>query len=118
MSDKLTPLIVRNGQPHQARVQSIISSATINTDGGFVFIGGGSATTVTLPDPTKDGITYEFIAMTAQAHIVTNASGSGFNGAGAGSDVGTFGGAIADRLRVASYNGVWYVSNNVNVTFD
>lgn len=116
MSDKLTPLIVRNGQPHQSRVQAITSSATVDTDGGFVFIGGGSATTITLPDPTKDGIVYEFVAITAQAHVVDNSAGSGFNGAGAGSDIGTFGGAVADRLRVVSYNGAWYVSNNVNVT--
>lgn len=116
MGAKLTPFIVRNGEPHQNRVQAITSSSSVDVNGGFVFIGGGSATTITLPDPTKDGIVYEFIATTAQAHIVTNASGSGFNGAGAGSDVGTFGGAIADRLRIVSYNGAWYVSNNVNVT--
>lgn len=116
MSDKLTPLIVRNGQPHQGRVQPVLASATIDERGGTVFIGGGSATTVTLPDPVMDGIEYEFVTITAQAHVIDNSAGSGFNGAGAGSDIATFTAAIANNLRVKSYNGAWYVTNNVNAT--
>jgi L-aminopeptidase/D-esterase-like protein len=54
-------------------------------------------------------------AATANAHTVTIANG--LSGAGAGADVGTFGGAVADRVSLIAYNGAWYPVVNVNVTF-
>ena len=119
MSDTLTPLISKNKAAHQVPTETIAASAIVTIlHGGFVFIGGGSATTVTLPDPDSsfDGLVLEFITTTAQAHVITNAAGSGFNGAGAGSDVATFTAAIGNSLRVVSGGGVWRVANNVNAT--
>jgi hypothetical protein len=75
--------------------------------------------TCTLADPvatTDDGKEILIIASTAQAHVVSNAAGSGFNGAGAGADVGTFAAAIANLLRVVAYQGKWYVTQNTGVT--
>jgi hypothetical protein len=74
---------------------------------------------MTLVDPTAtthDGLTLTFIATTAQAHALDNSAGSGFNGVGAGADVGTFGGAVGDMIQLMAYQGVWYVTINTNVT--
>ena len=76
---------------------------------------------MTLADPTAgthDGVRLTFIADTAQAHTLSNAAGSGFNGGGASMDIGTFGGAIGDGIMVEAYNGKWYVvpGGNTNVT--
>lgn len=76
---------------------------------------------MTIADPTAtthDGLTLTFIADTANAHTLSNAAGSGFNGGGAASDVGTFGGAIGDGITITAYQGVWYVmpGSNTNVT--
>lgn len=73
----------------------------------------------TLVDPTAtthDGVELTFIATTANAHTLSNAAGSGFNGGGAASDVGTFGGAIGDFIKVVAYQGKWYVTAKTNVT--
>ncbi len=54
---------------------------------------------------------------TAQAHTLTVSGG--LRGAGAGADVGTFGGAIGDGVLLYAYNGAWYPvpGTNTNVTF-
>jgi hypothetical protein len=83
-----------------------------------VHITKATAAALTLADPiniTDDGKEMLIISDTAAAHTVSNAAGSGFNGGGAGSDVGTFAVAIGNRLRVVAYGGKWYVSQNVNV---
>ena len=56
------------------------------------------------------------ISVTAQTHTLTYAAG--FNGAGAGADVGTYGGAIADGIVLTAIDGVWFVEpgGNTNVT--
>lgn len=74
---------------------------------------------LTLADPTAgddDGLILRFVSTTANAHTLSNASGSGFNGGGAGGDVGTFGVAIGDGIQIVAYQGVWYVLNSINVT--
>jgi hypothetical protein len=83
----------------------------------------GSAAAITLGAPTAgkpkagghDGLVLHFIAGSAQAHVVTNAS-PGFNGAGAGKDTATFGGALGDSFVVEAYNGAWYILSSVNIT--
>ena len=78
----------------------------------------GTAAAMTIAAPTAtthDGIIIEIVSTTAAAHTVT-ATTIGFNAADAGGDVGTFGGAIGDGLRIVAYQGEWYVLNNINVT--
>jgi len=84
----------------------------------FVITKAGVAA-MTLADPTAtthDGVRLTFLSTTANAHTLDNSAGSGFNGAGAGADIGTFGGAIADLIVVEAYQGAWYVILNTNVT--
>jgi hypothetical protein len=79
--------------------------------------GSGVALTIANPtDTTHDGLTLTFFSATAQAHTLSNAAGAGFNGAGAGGDVGTFGGAIGDGLQITAWNAVWHVNYLRNVT--
>lgn len=78
-----------------------------------------TAATMTLADPTAgthDGIIIEVVSATAAAHKLDNSAGGGFNNGGATLDVGTFGGAIGDSIRLLAHNGVWIVLNNINVT--
>lgn len=101
----------------QKQVGSADGAITIKD--GFVFLTKAGVAAMTLADPTAgtdDGKELTIIALTANAHTVTIAGG--LNGAGAGADVGTFGGAVGDRVSVVAYNGKWYSSGvNVNVTF-
>lgn len=91
---------------------------TIPTRNTVFAITKAGVAAMTLAAPTADvhdGVTLTFISATAQAHTLTNAS-PGFNGAGAGGDVGTFGGAIGDNIVVVAHNAVWLVVSKVNVT--
>jgi hypothetical protein len=77
---------------------------------------GVAAMTLAAPTAvTDDGKILVIVATTANAHTVTIANG--LSGVGAGADVGTFGGAVADRVVLIAYNGIWYPVVNVNVTF-
>lgn len=77
---------------------------------------GVAAMTLAAPTAgTDDGKVLHIIAITGNAHTVTIANG--LSGAGAGADVGTFGGAVGDRVVLVAYNGAWYPVVNVNVTF-
>lgn len=74
---------------------------------------------MTLANPTStthDGLRLTFVATTANAHTLSNAAGAGFNDGGAGSDIGTFGGAKGDNIVIEAYQGKWYVVSKVNVT--
>lgn len=76
-----------------------------------------TAAAMTLAAPTAgahDGVVIDIISTTAQAHTVTYTAG--FNGGGTSTDVGTFGTAAGNGLRIVAYGGVWYTLNNVNVT--
>lgn len=78
----------------------------------------GTAAALTLAAPTAtthDGVIIEIVSSTAAAHTVT-ATTIGFNAADAAGDVGTFGAAIGNGLRVVAYQGEWYVLNNIGVT--
>lgn len=86
---------------------------------GVVVITKGSAAALTIADPTAttdDFKILKIIAATAHAHTVSNAAGSGFNAGGAGTDVGTFGGAKGDNIVLMAYQGDWFVISKVNVT--
>lgn len=111
-------LNVKQGNPRKPPVQVAAANGAINILDGYVYLTKAGVAAMTLADPPKDanGVTLTILALTANAHTVSNAAGSGFNGGGAGADVGTFGGAVGDKLTVTAYNGVWYVVHNTNVT--
>jgi hypothetical protein len=102
----------------QKTVTAVSADGAISVKDGLVVITKGSACILTLAAPTAttdDGKELLIFSTTAFAHTVTNAT-PGFNNGGAASDVGTFSAAIGNYLRLEAYNGVWYVSGNVNVT--
>lgn len=85
---------------------------------GLVPLTKAGVAAMTLAAPivgTDDGKTLVIVATTAHAHTVTIANG--LSGGGAAADVGTFDGAVADRVVLIAYNGIWYPVVNVNVTF-
>lgn len=99
--------------------QVVSADGAITIKDGVVVITKGSAAAVTLADPTAttdDGKILTVISATAYAHTLSNAAGSGFNGGGSGSDVGTFGGAKGDGIVLMAYQGDWYVVSKTNVT--
>jgi len=99
--------------------QVMAADGAITIKNGVVFITKSSAAAITLAAPisgTDDFKTLKILSATAQAHTVTNAS-PGFNGGGAGSDVGTFGAAKGNGFVAVAYQGTWYVQSNVGVTF-
>lgn len=103
----------------QRDVQVASADGAITIQDGIVHITKGTAAALTLADPADpadNGKVLRINASTAAAHTVDNSAGSGFNGGGASSDVGTFGGAIGDGFEVYAYAGVWWVTNNLNVT--
>lgn len=99
--------------------QELTDSGAITIKSGVVILNKAGVIAATLADPTAttdDGKVLRIYSITAQAHTVDNSAGSGYNGGGAGADVGTFGGAIADHFTLLAWQGVWYVLDNVNVT--
>lgn len=95
------------------------AAIAIPTANNTYFITKAGVAALTIVDPTAgthDGRELTFISATAQAHTLSNAAGSGFNAGGAGSDIGTFGGAIGDNITIVAYNGKWLVKDKTNVT--
>jgi hypothetical protein len=78
--------------------------------------GGASAMTLADPGAQDEGRMLTVVANTAHAYTLSNAAGSGFNGAGAAGDVGTFGGAVGDNIVLLARGGKWYVVSAKNVT--
>jgi hypothetical protein len=101
------------------QVIDVAGPTAITLKNGVVWLArAGAIAAATLAAPTAgddDNKILHIIATTAFAHTVTITGG--LSGAGAGADVGTFGGAVGDRLSLVAYNGVWYPLINVNVTF-
>ena len=94
------------------------SGAVVIKDSNVIITKAGVAA-LTIADPTSgthDGIEMLFISATAQAHTLDNSAGSGFNAGGGGADVGTFGGAKGDNIKIIAYAGKWYVESKTNVT--
>lgn len=100
------------------------ASGAITQKSGTVFITKAGVAAMTIADPTSgapeaggdDGKVLAVISTTANAHTLDNSAGSGFNAGGAGSDVGTFGGAKGDNIVIQAYGGKWYVVSKTNVT--
>lgn len=110
-------LRVKNAVIPNKQIASADGAITIKD--GVVVITKAGVAALTLADPTAtvdDYKTLRIISVTANAHTVSNAAGSGFNAGGAGSDVGTFGGAKGDGMTVMAYQGDWYVVDKTNVT--
>jgi hypothetical protein len=100
-------------------VQLIIAAGAITITEGIVLVSNAGPITVTLADPTTgtdDGKVLHIRSETAQAHLISNAAGSGFNGGGATKDVCTLGGAIGDGISVVAYLGTWWVLKAINGT--
>lgn len=98
-------------------VQVITGDGAITVRDGIVVLTKAGAGAITLAAPTAgthDGIRVDVIAGSAQAHVLTVTGMA----AGAGQDVGTFGGAINDSCSLVAYNGGWYILGAPrNVTF-
>lgn len=117
----MTPYILRQGESFQHNVKVMADDGAIPNDiSGVVVITKGTAATLTLADPPvgNNGAVLIIASTTAAAHTVSNNGGSGFNAAGAGSDLGTFGAAVGNGFTLYAYNGAWYVvpGSNLNVT--
>ena len=97
----------------------VIAVPTVDT---YISLKSGASSAMTLNDPAPDNDAYVIIqAADAKAYTVdngstNNASGSGFNGGGTPSDVGTFGGAIGDNFVIQANAGKWLVITLRNVT--
>jgi hypothetical protein len=98
--------------------QTLTDDGAVTLVDGVVFLNKAGAIAATIADPptAMDGARLTVISLTAQAHTLSNAAGSGFNGGGAASDIGTFAAAIANNIELVAKGGVWYVVNNTNVT--
>ena len=95
------------------------ASGAVTIKEGLVLITKSGVAALTIADPTSgvhDGLQMTFISSTAQAHTLSNAAGSGFNAGGAGTDVGTWGGAKGDGMQITAYGGVWLCNWLRNVT--
>lgn len=104
----------------------VTGDATIDTSlqgvRGTYLLTKGSAAAITLPLPIagdprfggQDGTRLTFIAGSAQAHVVTQAT-DGFNAKGS-SGTATFTAAIGNAFTVEAYNGHWYTVSLLNVT--
>jgi len=102
----------------EPRTYSYGAAGALTVAPGVAILKSGAASAMTLRDPlaNEEGLEITIIAADAQAYTVSNAAGSGFNGGGAGGDVGTFGGAIGDNFVIRVTNGIWDVVTSKNVT--
>lgn len=101
------------------QLQVMANSGAVVIKESTVVITKAGVAALTIADPTTgvhDGLEMTFISSTAQAHTLSNAAGSGFNSGGAGTDVGTFGGAIGDGITIIAYAGKWLVKDKTNCT--
>lgn len=115
--------VFAGGFQHDVQVAAANGAITIKS--GIVVLTKAGVAAMTLAAPTAgaqsaggdDGKVLVIDAQTANAHTITLAGG--LRGAGAGADVGSFGGAIGDGIALYAYNGAWYPvpGTNVNVTF-
>jgi len=95
------------------------AAGAIGIKEGTVFIGGSSATALTLVAPTAglpsaggdDGKVLRIIATTAHAHTVTTPANK-INGA---DDTVTYA-HVGDSIELVAYNGVWLVNGTPTAT--
>jgi len=101
-------------------VTDVAASGAISVKTGLVTISkADDPAELTIADPATpadDGKRLTILSLTAKAHTVSNAAGSGFNGGGAASDIATFGAAIGNSMEIVAIGGKWYVLRLTNVT--
>jgi hypothetical protein len=92
----------------------------ITARSGTVYITKAGVAVLTLADPVAgdSGKVLRIVAQTANAHTIDNSAGSGFNGAGAGGDFATLGGAIGDGLLLRAVETVWMIDSNINAVLN
>lgn len=110
-----TPYNLSDPAGVQFPYQVLADDGAITIPCGVVELTKGTASAITLADPTANGLLLAISSKTAAAHTVTIASG--LHGLGASENVGTFGGAIDDCVTLMSVGGYWVQIANVNVTF-
>lgn len=96
----------------------ITANGAITVKEGTIFLNKAGVLAATLAAPTAttdDGKVLTIVALTGNAHTVTQTT-PGFNNGSTASDVATFGGAVGDSFTVRAYQGIWYVTTKVNVT--
>lgn len=113
-------LNLKQGQERRAPLQVMAADGAITIKEGIAAVTKAGVCAMTLAAPSvglDDGKVLWVDSQTANAHTLTIANG--LRGAGAGADVGTFGGAIGDGIGLYAYNGAWYPipGTNTNVTF-
>jgi hypothetical protein len=114
------PLILKNGARGSIRApkrEFAVNGAITIKRGTAELTKTGSLGAYTLAAPlaSDEGSRLVIQAMTAFAHTVTLTPG--FDGAGSGRDVATFGGAVGDCLSLRASGGKWMVESVRNVTF-
>lgn len=100
----------------EANAETLTADGSIGIKSGAVLLGSGDALAIDLADPVDDiddGRVLIITAITAQAHVVTGATG--YNGH-ATETLATFGGAIGDSVQLVAANGEWNVVSAKNVT--
>lgn len=103
------------GVPTQEPTQILTDSGAITIPSGTCWLNKAGVIAATLAAPQAPGLELTVVSLTAQAHTLDLAT-SGVNGGSA--DVGTYGGAIYDRVTLVSHtDGHWYVKHITNVTF-
>jgi hypothetical protein len=99
------------------------ASAMFGADGAITPVGGvilltkatAGAYTLAAPTQAQEGMMVTILSVTAAAHTVTQTS-PGFNSAGAGGDVATYGAAIGNAMIIYARSGVWYTISLKGVT--
>lgn len=111
---QLIPNGLPYGVPSQVPTQVASADGAITIPSGHVTITKAGVCALTLAAPQADGLRLTITATTAHAHTVDLAT-TGINGGSA--DVGTFGGAVHDHVKLVSIGAHWHVESLLNVTF-
>lgn len=92
-------------------VQTVIADGAITIKNGVVILAktGGGALAVTLADPAAGDNYKKLYIFNGDASASTVTSAGGFGGAGAGEDVATFTGTLADSLTLMAYATKWHI---------
>lgn len=98
-------------------IQVASADGAITIKSGTVIVTKAGVCAMTLADPAAadEGKELHIVSTGAHAHTVTIAGG--LNGGGAAADVGTFGAAAGNYVRLVAYNAKWYLQALLNVTF-
>lgn len=111
------PPVFTGGTQESVTPMAANGAVTIKTGIVQITKAGVCAMTLAAPTAAQEGTVIVFDSATAQAHTLTITAG--LRGAGAGADVGTWGGAIGDGITLYAYNLFWWPvpGTALNVTF-